>query len=781
MIRNIGFRRQLSVVFSVGIFLLALVTTIVVSNVSTQTMRERIINEGVQIAEALAEQSTLALLYGSEENAAEAAELLSTFEDVVGIVVLHKDMTPLYQKGNVTSSKVVSPSTVINNITLTNDTDVWQFMAPVQVYQDEFTDPLNSENQQAETIGFVKIYISKHSLREMATTIFTYNLIVSVGLAAILLVVLILISRRLLNPIHHLADVMSAAQKGEQVKKVDMHGPPDIQEMFKAFNTMMEIIKRREEELKKSRDEAVELALLKGEFAANVSHELRTPMNGVLGMLEMLEDTSLTGKEREYLSVARNSAKSLLSLINDILDFSKNEAGKTVLEMEEFDLYEQIEEIVALLGTQTQKKKIDFAYILESGLPRHLIGDANRLRQLLMNLVSNAIKFTNKGTVSIGVCAAENESKVGSEVTLKFSISDTGIGIPSEKLAHIFEAFSQADGSTTRKFGGTGLGLSICKQLVEMMGGEIGVNSTPGEGSCFWFSLTLKQQDKPEIVEATALSQEALKVLLVESNTTVQQSLKTMLVRSKQSCEVAVSKEAALTILSDAKLQNAPIDLLILDEEIGQSTITELVGLAREITERIVCVVLSFSVRDFNLKENRCLYLAKPVLYNHLMLAVKGALSGTGILDIEEEQDAGKSEETEEEVCFPGVRMLVVDDNPVNQLVALGLLKPLAFEADTAINGLDCLEKISQKKYDVILMDCNMPEMDGYKASQKIREQERAGEHMIIIAITANAGPGDKQKCIASGMDDYLVKPFNREDLKAKLARWLPSHQNLPH
>lgn len=778
MFKNIGFRRQLSVVFSVGILLLALVTTIVVSNVSTQNMHERIISEGKQLAEALAEQSTLALLYGSEENAEDAVKILGAFEDVVGVAVLHRDMSLLYQKGNIGSVALQNLPFSVNGVSVTDEEDIWQFIAPVQVSHEVSGDPLQNQKQEVEIIGFVKIVISKRSLKEMASKIFFYNLLVSFGLASILLVILIVIARRLLTPINHLANVMSAAEKGERVTQVDMHGPPDIQEMFHAFNTMMRIIERREQELQKSRDEAMELALLKGEFAANVSHELRTPMNGVLGMLEMLEDSALSGKEREYLVVARNSAKSLLSLINDILDFSKNEAGKTVLETEDFDLYDQIEEIVALLGTQTQKKKIDFAYILGENLPGKLSGDANRLRQLLINLVSNAIKFTETGTVSVEVSLLEKAS-ADKSVKLRFAITDTGIGIPFEKQAHIFEAFSQADGSTTRKFGGTGLGLSICKQLVQMMGGEIGVHSTPAQGSCFWFTVILKEQDKAEKDTEVNLGERAPNLLIVEKNPIVQRSFKSMLRRAGLDCSIVASREEAVAVINKARQNNSPLDLLVLDESLGSVAISELFEQVRAIREKTLCVVLSFAVRDFNIEENRWVYLAKPVLFNHLMMAIRGAMSGTGLVDFDESPPGVEDPDQEVEQTFPGASILVVDDNPVNQLVAVGLLKPLRCEAETAINGLECLSKLAQRKYDVILMDCNMPEMDGYKASQKIRSQESENEHVIIIAITANAGPGDRQKCIASGMDDYLVKPFNREDLRAKLARWLPNHKRL--
>ena len=773
MFKNIGFRRQLSFVFSAGILLLALVTTIVVSKVSTETMHARIISEGKQIAAALAEQSTLALLYSSEETAAEAVEILSAFEDVVGVAVLHKDKKQLYQKGESLEIKGEQIFSHSDQILVRNTENLWEFIAPVVLERQSSegqTEPLDHE---IEVIGYVKILMSKRSLKEMATNIFMYNLAVSVSLAAILLLVLMMISRRLLNPIHHLAEVMSAAQKGKQIQQVTMHGPRDIQEMFNAFNTMMDIIKQREQELKDSRDKAVEVAQLKGEFAANVSHELRTPMNGVLGMLEMLEDTPLSGKEREYLTIAKNSAKSLLLLINDILDFSKHEAGKTILEAEDFDLYEQVEEIVALLGTQSQKKKIELTYIFSENLPRYLIGDVNRLRQLLINLVSNAIKFTEVGIVGIDVSAADQEYLASQDIKIRFSITDTGIGIPLEKQEHIFKAFSQADGSTTRKYGGTGLGLSICKQLVQVMGGEIGVESTPGQGSCFWFDISLKTQKNYASHEEKYVTDKSLQVLILEKNALLQHSLRSMFVRNILPVKIVTDKDDAVNELQNANAQGKPVELLIVNETFGQSEIDELFKQASAIHKNTNFLVLSATAGNSRRENNHCHYLTKPILFNHLMAIIKGIDSGRNDFDNIFNAPALSNKNIESESVFPGYKVLIVDDNPVNQMVAQGLLKPLQCETDTAINGIECLSKIVERPFDVILMDCNMPEMDGYKATQKIREQETAGNHIVIIAITANASPGDRLKCLAAGMDDYLIKPFNREELREKLTRWL--------
>lgn len=775
MFKNTGFRRQLTIVFSAGIFLLALATTFVVSNVSKQALRDRIIGEGIKLAEVFASQSSLALLYASEQNAKEVASVITNFDDVIGVEILDRNFTSLYQEGSKMktheSIENYSKTTILNS----NDTYVWEIISPVILVNEEYeeADPSMLTHTEKELLGYVKILISQSSMRKMANKIFWYNLILSVSLAAILLIILLAISRRLINPINRLANIMKSAQQRKIIPHVELGGPPDIREMFEAFNSMMEILQQREKELQKSRDEAVILAQLKGEFAANVSHELRTPMNGVLGMLDMLGDGGLSGKQREYLTVAQNSARSLLSLINDILDFSKNESGKAILELAEFNLMESLEEIIALLGTQTRSKRIDFAYLIDKDVPCHLIGDMNRIRQILMNLVSNAIKFTEAGHVSIEVSLVkESQQSAEDTVDLKFRVIDSGIGIVEEMQNHIFEAFSQADGSTTRKFGGTGLGLAICKQLVELLGGEIDVESEPDKGSCFWFTLPFKKLNTPSSAGISSATYEKLNALIVDTNSIVRRSLESMLDRLQIKHSSASDYNQAIKVIDSNRDKGNHFDFLVVDEQNNEGQCSSLVQhLNASQNNKIPCLVLVQRGAEPELvprKNNKQVFISKPVLYSHIVSAV-GILFGTS-------RQEGQTKDVQNTVThtFPGARLLVVDDNPVNLLVALGMIKPLGSETDTATNGIECLAKLAEKDYDLIFMDCNMPEMDGYKASQIIRERESNDEHTIIVAITANAGVGDREKCIASGMDDYLVKPFTRDDIRAKLVHWLP-------
>ena len=782
MFKNIGFRHQLGIVFSFGIFLLALITTIVVSNVSASAMRARILSESVKITQTLAEQSTLALLYDSAENAADAVKMFTSFVDVIGIEILNTESSSLYLEG-ITLPSNSSNNSVPKKPELSKENALaWEFTAPVVLSQSFEENPsseldhlelhyADSQILTPEVIGYVKLIISKQSLNRMTSKIFWYNLVVSISLASAIFIILLTISRRLLNPIHHLAQTMSAAQSGKKVNQVALSGPPDIQEMFKAFNTMMEILERREGELRKARDKAYELAQMKGEFAANVSHELRTPMNGVLGMLDMLTDLGLTEKQNEHVTVAKNSAKSLLSLINNILDFSKNDSGKSIIELEHFDLRENIEEIIALLGTQTQIKKIDLAYIIAEDIPRCFVGDISRIRQVLMNLIGNAIKFTSVGCVSIEISLDTNLLTNNDYINLRFNVNDTGIGIPQDKQQHIFEAFSQADSSTTRKFGGTGLGLSICKQIVELLGGNIGVHSEVGIGSQFWFNVPLQKKVQIKQSQLLKINKNELRVLLVGIHKSTRKSIHSMLSQHNTSIIEASSYDNAIEKFTHLTSAHKCIDLLIVDELLNDDNCTKLIDHIKSHQEQTLrSLVMTYNTIDPTTTakdHNTCSYLTKPIIYGHLIKHLNHFWS-------DNESNNNKTDcKLTNETTFSNTRLLVVDDNRVNQLVATGLLSPFGCETETAINGVECLEKLSEKKYDLIFMDCNMPEMDGYEATQIIRQKETDNEHIIIIAITANAGEGDREKCLSSGMDDYLAKPFNREDLKRKLTHWL--------